>query len=179
MKKLFIILSSLFLLLGCSLIEDTPSKKVEEVLKKYQNLDEAVLSDLELTSESSTFTETSQKEKYMKAMRMQYSDLKYKIVSEEVEGDEAEVKVNITVYDFYKVQKNANDYLNNNKEEFMDEGVYNEKKFLNYKLDKMLEVDERVDYTITVNLTKEDDKWKVEDFDNTTLEKIHGTYNYE
>ena len=32
---------------------------------------------------------------------------------------------------------------------------------------------------ILINLTKEDGKWKVSPLDKTTLEKIHGTYNYE
>ena len=32
---------------------------------------------------------------------------------------------------------------------------------------------------IEINLTKEDGSWKVLPLDKTTLEKIHGTYNYE
>ncbi len=169
MKKFLLILSSLFLLVGCSLIKETPSKAVETLFKKYQNLDEAVLSDLELSSEATNLT-SSEKEKYMKSMKMQYSDLKYEIVSEEVEGDEAIVTVSISVYDFYKVEKEANE----KRSEYESE-----EKFMDYKLDSMLSADERIDYTISINVTKEEDKWKVEDFDRVTLEKIHGTYDYE
>ena len=110
----------------------------------------------------------------MKAMKTQYSDLKYEIVSEDVNGDEATVTAKITVYDFYKVQKEANEYRLTHEDEFDTED-----DFILYKLKNMMEASDRVDYTITVDLVKEDDEWVVQSFDKTTLEKIHGTYNYE
>ena len=65
----------MFLMVGCSLT-NTPTKKTEELFKKYQTLDSAVISDLELTTEGASLTTEKQKENYMKAMKMQYSDLK-------------------------------------------------------------------------------------------------------
>ena len=42
-----------------------------------------------------------------------------------------------------------------------------------------MDASDRVDYTIKVDLVKEDDEWVPQAFDKTTLEKIHGTYDYE
>ena len=178
MKKFLIILSFLFLMVWCSW-NNTPSKKTEDLLKKYQTLDEGVISDLELTTESANLSSEKDKENYMKAMKMQYSDMKYKIVNEEIEGDEATVTVNISVYDFYKVQKEADKYKEDNDDEFLTDGVFDEIKFMSYKLKNMLDADERVDYTIQVKLEKEKDKWVPLALDKETLEKIHGTYDYE
>ena len=61
MKKILVICLSVFLLVGCSLNKNTPTKKVEELFKKYQNLDNAVLDDLELVVEGTTLTTDYQK----------------------------------------------------------------------------------------------------------------------
>ncbi len=178
MKKFLVILVSVLLISGCSLFSSSPKKAVEELFKKYQNLDDEVVSDLELSTEASNY-ESEQKESYMKAMKMQYSDLKYEIEDEEVNGDEATVKVKINVYDFYKANNAADMYLEEHPDEFLTDKVYDAAKFLKYKLDSLLNMDERVDYTITLNLSKDGNKWVVNELDKTTLEKIHGTYNYE
>lgn len=178
MKKIIIVLFSLLLTVGCYL-DKTPSKAVTELFKKYQALDDAVLNDLEFTTEGLDLKTENQKENYTKAMKMQYSDIKYEILDEDINGDEATVKVKISVYDFYKVQKEADEYKSSHKDEFIVDNNYDEEKFLNYKLNKLMEVSERIEYTIDIDLTKEDDEWVVEPFDKTTLEKIHGTYNYD
>ncbi len=178
MKKFLFILACMFLMVGCSLT-NTPTKKTEELFKKYQTLDSAVISDLELTTEGASLTTEKQKENYMKAMKMQYSDLKYEVLEEELNGDEATVSVKISVYDFYKVQKDANDYLKDNQDEFLTDNVYDSAKFMEYKLKNMMDASDRVEYTIKVDLVKEDDEWVPQAFDKTTLEKIHGTYDYE
>lgn len=178
MKKVIIVLMSLFLTVGC-FMDNTPSNEVNKLFKKYQALDDAVLDDLEFVTEGLDLKTEKQKENYTKAMKMQYSDIKYQILDEEINGDEATVKVKISVYDFYKVQKEADEYKDTHNEEFIIDGNYDEEKFLNYKLDKLINASDRVEYTIDVNLTKEDDTWVVEPLDKTTLEKIHGTYNYD
>lgn len=179
MKKVLVLVLSIFLLVGCSLNKNTPKGKTEELFKKYQNLDNAVLDDLELVVEGTTLNTDSQKNQYTNAIKMQYSDLKYDIESESVNGDNAVVKVKISVYDFYKVQKDATTYKNSHESEFMTDGNYDLDKFLDYKLKEMQNTTDRVEYTIEINLTKEDGKWKVNPLDKVTLEKIHGTYNYE
>ena len=178
MKKILIIVMSLFLTVGC-FMDNTPSNEVTKLFKKYQALDDAVLDDLEFVTEGINLKTEKQKENYTKAMKMQYSDIKYEILDEDINGDEATVKVKISVYDFYKVQQEAEDYKSSHKDEFIIDGEYDDEKYMNYKLDKLMNASERVEYTIDVDLTKEDDKWVVEPFDKTTLEKIHGTYNYD
>lgn len=178
MKKGIIILSILLLTIGCTLM-NTPSKSVEELFKKYQALDDDVLNDLEFVSEGINLITEKQKDTYTKIMKMQYSDIKYEILDEDINGDEAVVKVKINVYDMYKVQKEANQYKLSHNEEFIIDNKYDEEKFINYKLDKMLNNSERVEYTINIKLDKKDDEWIIDTLDKDTLEKIHGTYNYE
>ena len=178
MKKILLSTLCLLLLSGCSFM-NTPRKATEDLFKKYQTLSEEVVSDLNLTAEGQIFKTSKQREEYMKAMKMQYSDLKYEIIDENVNGDEATITVKISVYDFYKVGKDADNYLMMHSDEFETDGVYDSSKFLTYKIEQMLKASDRVEYTINVDLKKKDDKWKVENFDRVTLEKIHGTYNYE
>ena len=177
MKKILLILSMMILLAGCQ-FNSSPKNEVENLLKKYQNLDEEVLGDLELTSESSMFRE-EQKDDYINVMKTQYQDLKYEIQSEEIDADKASVTVNISVYDYYKAQKEAGEYMNEHKEEFMNGEEFDNDKYLTYKIVKMQNTSSRVDYTIVIDLTKNGDKWVVDKMDSTTLKKIHGTYNYE
>ena len=169
---------SVFLLAGCS-FNNGPREVVDELFKKYQSLDDAVLSDLELTSESSMFTTSEQRSDYYKAMKKQYSDMKYEITDEVINGDSASVTVNISVYDYYKSQTESDDYLMSHQSEFTSDDVYDAAKYLSYKIKQLMDTSNRVEYTIKVNLTKEDNGWTVNDFDSITLQKIHGTYNYE
>ena len=179
MKKVIVVVLSIFMIVGCSLLSSGPTKKTEEFFKKYQNLDDSVLKDLELVVEGTTLNTEKEKSDYTKAMKMQYSDLKYKITNEKVNGDEATVTAKISVYDFYKVQTNANNYRLSHESEFLTDNVFDESKFMEYKLKQMINATDRVEYTIDINLTKKDNEWTVNEFDKTTLEKIHGTYNYE
>lgn len=178
MKKILLFIS-LFLLVGCSK-NSTPTRATETFLKKYQTLDESVLSDLELSSESGSLSTNEQKELYMKAIKMQYSDMKFKITDEHITADDAVVTVNITVYDFYKSKMETDMYLNNHRDTFLDENQkLDNDKFIMYKLKNMLETSDRIEYTILIYLKKEDKDWKVLPLDKVTLEKLHGTYNYD
>ncbi len=49
-------------------------------------------------------------------------------------------------------------------------------EFIDYKIDQLKNVTEKVKYEITFNLTKEDNKWKIEDISDIDIEKIHGLY---
>lgn len=179
MKKVLLVMFMSVMLVGCS-FSNTPSRKVEELFKKYQTLDSSVVDNLELITEGSAELKTSSdRDKYTKIMKTQYADLKYKIKDEKIDGDDATVTVEISVYDYYKVQKDASDYLENHRDEFLTDDIYDEAKFLEYKLKNMLDASDRVEYTIDVNLVKENDRWEVVEFDKDTLEKIHGTYNYK
>lgn len=53
----------------------------------------------------------------------------------------------------------------------------NTEAYLDYKISEMKNVKDKVKYTITFNLVKEDNKWKVQDISDLDRQKIHGLYN--
>ncbi len=169
------------ILCGCSCMQTTAKDKVSEFLDQYRNLSASVLGDLEEVIDSTDDLSEEQKEVYRDVLKKQYSDLKYEIEDETYDGDTATVEVKITVYDLYKVQKEATEYLSSHMDEFYDdEGNYDSSKFTDYKLEQMQKVTDTVEYTITFNLTKDDDgNWQIEELSQEDLEKIHGIYNYD
>ena len=177
MKKILVVLLILFGLTGCG--GNTAKGAVDNYMKKYRNLDSEVLVDLENLIATENL-KNEQEEKYRDVLKKQYKDLSYEIVEEEYDEDVSYVTVKITVYDLYKAQSDASVYLSNNPEEFYDEsGVYDVNRYIDYKLDKMKDMNDRIEYTIVFTVTKEDDKYIVEQPTNNDLEKIHGIYNYE
>ena len=104
LKKIFIVFLGLFLLVGCTATDNTPSSKVEEFMEKYQRLDDEVLTQLDLTLDSDTEMNADQKKDYRSLMEKQYQNLSYKITDEKVEDDTATVDVEIEVFD-YKIKK--------------------------------------------------------------------------
>ena len=179
MKKIIGILIAfimVFTLSGCGM---TATKAVEEYLDKYNSLDESVLNDMDEIVNMENLSDDN-KNTYSSIFKKQYADLQYKVIDEEYDGDEAIITVKVTVYDYYKVQKDASTYLANNADEFNDEnGVYNPELFIVYKLDKMKMTTDKVDYTIDFYVVKDNNKWTVTPLANSDLEKIHGIYNYE
>ena len=178
-KKIFLIFSLLLLVVGCGCMKKTAKGAVQDYLNQYKNLSANVISDMDDVIDNENLTDT-QKEKYRDILKKQYQDLKYDIVSEKYDGDNATVDVKIKVYDLYKVQKDANDYLTTSGDEFKENGVFSNDLFMDYKLDKMKKTMDTIEYNITFNVTKDDKgNYKVSDLSNTDLEKIHGVYNYD
>ncbi len=182
MKKIFgslIIVLSCILMVGCSCSKKTAKGAVEDYLNQYKSLSSNVISDINKVVDNEDLTDT-QKEKYRDVLKRQYQDMKYEVTNESYDGDNATVEVKITVYDYYKVSKDANTYLNNNQDEFKENGTFSNSLFMDYKLDKMKNVTDTVEYDITFNVTKDDNNnYKVSDVSQSDLEKIHGIYNYE
>ena len=184
MKKILIILTIITLLCGCNFnienISNTPTKQVEEYLNNYQKLTSEVLSDLELVVERENDFNTDQKEKYKDLMKRNFKNMAYKIKDETVNGDNAMVEVEITVYDFYIVISSADNYLDNNIDEFTKEdGNIESDKFIDYKLDRMEKNTDKVKYTIYFNLSKnEKGKWIMDEVSESDEEKILGIYEY-
>ena len=181
MKKILLIFSILFLtlgLVGCSCSNDVASDAVEDYLNDYKSLSEKVLKDLnDLVSKEDL--NDKQKEVYKEVVKRQYRDLNYTIENEDYDGDTASVTVKITVYDLYKSEKEASDYLNDKPDEFLTDGVYDNSKYLDYKLDLMHKAKDTITYNIVIKTTKIDGKWQVEQPNDEVLEKIHGIYNYD
>lgn len=177
MKKILLIVVILFSLVGCG--GNTAKSAVESYLMKYRNLDSEVLVDLENQIKFENLNQ-EQEDKYREVLKKQYKDLSYKIIEEEYDNDISYVTVKISVYDLYKAQSDASNYLNNNPEEFYnEEDKYDVNIYLDYKLDKMKNMIDRIEYTIVFTVTKENDKYIVEQLTESDLEKIHGVYNYE
>ncbi len=177
MKKVLYIVMSFLLLTGCSNISNTPTRQVEGLLNKYQSLDSEVLADLDkVISKETRFNATTSNE-YREIMKKQYKNLTYKIKEETIDGDKAVVSVEITVLDLGKVIREAVNYKNNHIDEFKDEnGNYDDNKYLNYLIPKLKDTKEKVKYTIDMNLTQIDKKWKIDGIDSDTEDKILGIY---
>lgn len=179
MKKIIAIFIMLSVVVGCACTNDKASDAVKEYLGKYNNHNPQILSELNKIMEEENLGD-KQKENYEAIMKKQYKDLKYEIEEEKYNGEEASVTTKITVYDLYKAQKEAEDYKNLHKEEFWNEDKrYDEKKFLEYKLEQMKKSDARVEYTIDFKVIKKEGKWTLEKITTEDLEKIHGIYNYQ
>ena len=66
-----------------------------------------------------------------------------------------------------------------NQESFLnEENIFDEERYMKYKLDEMLKTKNTITHDITFNLTKVNDEWEINNIDRETLEKIHGLYDY-
>ncbi len=178
MKKIFVVLILFSLLVGCDSLNNTPTKRVEELLNKYQTLDKKLLNDLDLVMEENDYTE-EQKVKYKDIMKKQYKDLVYVVKDEEINGDIATVKVEVEVYDYSNAINEANNFFMLNQNTFLDEnGQVDKTKYVDYKINLMKDMKDRVKYTIEFVVRKKDDKWVLDDISDADREKIHGIYTY-
>ena len=158
---------------------NTPTKKVENLLSKYQSMDEVVTKQLGDTLLTDAILNTNQKEEYRKLMEKQYKDLKYVIKNEAIDGKTAVVEAEIEVYDYNKAITESESYLLNNAKDFQDEtGEVNTEKYNDYKLDAISKMTDRIKYTINFTLSKLDDEWIVDDLTEAERMKIHGLYAY-
>ena len=177
MKKLVSLLFIIIMLCGCG--NNSAKGAVESYLKKYKTLDSEVLVDMETIIDKENLSEDA-KDKYREVLKKQYKDLAYEITDEEADGDISYVTVKIKVYDLYQAQVDAYNYLENNRNEFMTDDVYDENKYIEYKLDKMQSTTNKIEYTITFTVTKDDDdKYLIVQPTENDLLKIHGIYNYD
>lgn len=175
MKKLLIFLFSILLITGCNNVS-SPRSEVEKLFLNYNSLNSELLIQLDSVMSIENLTE-SQKLKYKEILKKQYEDLKYKITNEVISGDNAIVNVEIEVYNLVKAINDSDDYLRYNKDEFYNDGNFNNKKFWDYKLNKMSDINERVKYTLDLSLTKIDDKWHLDELLESDRQKIHGLYS--
>lgn len=205
MKKLFIVLLlSLFIVTGCG-NSMTPTGAVEDYLGKYQSMDSEVLSQLDSVVSNDTTMSDDQKKEYKALMEKQYQYLSYKVTNEEIIGDTATVDVEIEVFDYASSIRKSSQYYQDNRDMFeevdnsndkdqekvednnashegnvnTDDGniITETKKYIDYKIEQMKMVTDKIKYTITFNLSKEDDKWVVDDISDMDRKKIHGLFD--
>jgi len=175
MKKILAVLS-IIILTGCTLdISNTPTKKVEEYLNKFQILDEEVLNELDdVINEKKLDNEN--KEEYREIIKKQYKDMQYTIKEESIDGDEATVTAQIIVKDFTKIINDAEIYKRENMNEFYENNTYNDNLYKKYLIDKLKDAKERVTYTLEFTLHKENTKWKLDPITEEIEDKILGIY---
>lgn len=174
MKKILLIIC-LLVLCGCG--NSTPTKEVENYFTKYQTTPGEMLNDIENIIDFSNYSK-EQKEEHLKIIKNNYQDLEYVIKDEEVNANKAIVTVEINVYDYSKVIEDSLQYRDNYIDEFMNDGYYDENKYIDYKIKKLKEVSDKVKYTLNIELTKIDNKWYIESLSKEYLEKINGIYKY-
>ncbi len=215
MKKILIYLSCIMiviLLSGCTM-DNTPTKKVENFVDNYTSGSDTVLNQLKEMVDSDSMMDDNQRNTYSDIMKRQYKDMTYEIKDETINGDNATVTAEIEVYDYYKANKDAETYYNNNPDEFKSDdneglvdkvkdaaldavdgakdavengnnndnntnGNSSDSKYLEYRLNQLTNTKDRVKYTVDFTLTKVDGKWKLNDIDDATRQKIHGLYEH-
>ena len=122
---------------------------------------------------------TTQQENYRDIMKKHYQNITYEVKEDKIDGDNATVTVELTVTDFTKIMREAENYMNSNIEQFYDEtGNYNIVLYNDYRLDQLKKANEKVKYTVDFKLTKQNDEWVMNDLDQATYDKINGVYNY-
>lgn len=191
MKKILVCLS-LFLLLavGCTNTMNTPTKKVEELLGKYQKMDSTVLAQLDSVISEDVNMSDEQKKEYRSLMEKQYQNLSYKVKNEEIKGNNATVDVEIEVFDYATSIAESRKYYSEHKDEFKDEdkddntvgekveeAIDKSSKYIDYKIKQLKNVTDKKKYDITFNLSKDEDGiWKLDDISDIDRQKIHGLY---
>lgn len=174
MKKIICFLIVLILFSGCGKMNNTPTRKVEALLSKYQSNDSDVIDDLDNVLMSDYNLTDDERDDYLEFMSKHYQDMTYKIKDEKIDGDSATVDVEVTVRDYSSALKKANDYRVNNASEFDSSNT-----FASYRLDKLKDVSDTQTYTITFHLTKNSDEWSIDPLSSDDESKINGTYGYD
>ena len=177
-SKLLLVISviSVFII-GCS-FNLSPRERVEELLNKYIKNDREIIKELNIYIKKQELNEY-QKELYKEVILDEYSNLKYEIKNEVINGNKAEVRVRLKVKDLYKIENESIKYLYDHPNDFLTEGKFNQNKFLNYKLNQMKERNDLVNYIVKIKLTKKKNVWFINKLSNETIRKIHGMYEYE
>lgn len=181
MKKIIISFALLLCLTGCSIgekLDNTPTKRVETFLNKYQTLDDDVLDSLDYVIAEETLFNSEQRNKYRDIIKTNYQKLMYKIKEEEIDGDNAIVTAEIEVIDYSKIMSEAEIYRRENPQKFMTDNEYDQSKFVDYRLEQLKKAKEKVKYTIDLTLTKVDEEWILDDLTKENEAKLNGVYSY-
>lgn len=168
MKKLLILLILSVSLIGCSL-SNTPTSKVEELMTKYQTVDDDIKDEIEIVLTDETLT-LEQKRDYRDLIEKQYKNMSYEVKEEIIDGDKATVTVAIEVVDYKKViQQLENQYI--------DKVDYSIEDYNTEKIAKLKEAKEKVTYTLDIEVSKTSEgEWKVDNLSNIDKKKIQGMY---
>lgn len=181
MKRILsiIFLVGMFLFTGCDALMNSPTKEVEKFLNMYKTLDNSVTTQLDATLAANTELTTAQKGIYRDLMKKQYQNMAYKIKDETIDGSSAAVEVEVEVYDYASIISTSKTYSTSHQDEFQKEDkTFDTEKYNDYELESLGKAKEKVKYTLTLTLTKENRKWVLDDITEIERQKIHGLYAY-
>ena len=166
MKKKIIILGiTILLLIGCSM-SNNPTSKVEDLLSKYQRIDNDISNGINNVLEEQNLTD-NHKERYRKLLEDQYKNMSYEIKEETIDGNNATVIVEIEVLDY---KSSINDLS-------FDSSIYTKESFDEEKLTRLENTKNKVTYTLELSLTKDKEgTWKLNALTNEQIKKIQGMY---
>ena len=154
MKKILILII-LLVLTGCNDMMNTPTKRVEELLYKYQTFNKQIEEELKTSLTNTTMTK-EENDLYIKAMKRQFNNLTYEIKEELIDGNVAVVKTEVKVYNF----ANA---LNSDKTTIQ-------------KINTLLKETKKKTYQLTINLSNVDDIWVIDGLSEEVKLKLQGLY---
>ena len=147
-------------------MSNTPTSKVEEVLMKYQRLDNDIKTAIDNVLDEQNFND-DHKERYRKLLENQYKNMTYEIKEERIDGNTATVITEIEVLDY----KNAISDLT------FDSTIYTKESYDEEKLNRLENTSSKVTYTMELTLTKdEDDIWHLNALTNEQIKKIQGMF---
>lgn len=159
LRKFFLL--CIVILTGCSL-NNSPTSKVEELLGKYQGLDQSITYNyLELSGDA--FISDDMVDNYVDIIKKQYRNMSYEVKDESIDGDMAVVSVQIEVTDYKKIISEYD----------IDRSDDIHKKIID-KLDK---AKDRVNYTIDFNVIKDKNgSWYLDNLTEEVQQKLLGIY---
>lgn len=163
MKKIFLILIIIITLTGCTL-GNTPTAKVEDLLTKYQMLDNDIEVDYTTLIGDISLNE-EQIKTYNNIIKKQYKNLTYEVKEEEIDGNNAIVTIQIEV-------KNYKNTINKYNKQDYETTKYHE--LVTKSLDTTKEM---ITYTLDITLTKDNnDIWILDPLTEENKNKLLGIY---
>ena len=159
LRKFFLV--CIVILTGCSL-NNSPTSKVEELLGKYQGLDQSITYNyLELSGDA--FISDDITDKYVDIIKKQYRNMSYEVKDESIDGDMAVVSVQIEVTDYKKI---ISEYDIDRNDDIHKEII-----------DKLDKAKDRVNYTIDFNVVKDKNgNWYLDNLTEEVQQKLLGIY---
>ena len=159
LRKFFLVF--IVLLTGCSL-NNSPTSKVEELLGKYQGLDQSITYNYLDLSSDVLISEDIEND-YVDVIKKQYRNMSYEVKDENIDGDMATVTVQVEVIDYKKV---INEYDIDRNDDIHKEII-----------DKLNGVKEKVNYTIDFTVVKDKDgNWNLGNLTEEIQQKVLGIY---
>lgn len=177
-KKLLMLLISLITLsltlTACGAV--TPEKQAEVFLKSFENMKFDKINKIIQDDENDNFKNLDKKrtDEDKLILEAMCKNIEYSIKSEEINGDNAEVTVDITNINMSKLMK---DYITESLESAMA-AVIN-KTDNNFdeteSLKRLINDSEKITNTVTIKLVKSEDKWYIVG-EETLLDNMMGNY---